>query len=58
MREEINRKRKHAKRNKKKRNETKLGPWGLLQKAKNLNFEGPFRGPKGNENIFFGIHWF
>ena len=36
----------------------KLGPWGLLQKAKNPNFEGPFRGPEGHENIFFGIHGF
>ena len=32
--------------------------WGLLQKAKNSNFEGPFRGPEGHENILFGIHRF
>ena len=35
-----------------------LGPMRLLQKAKNPNFEGPFRGPEGHENIFFGIHGF
>ena len=32
----------------------KLGPWGLLQKAKNPNFDGPFRGPEGHENILLG----
>ena len=31
----------------------KLGPWSLLQKAKNPNFEGPFRGPEGHENFYF-----
>ena len=29
-------------------------PWAYYKIAKNLNFEGPLRGPKGHENIFWG----
>ena len=36
----------------------KLCSLGLLQKAKNPNFEGTFTGPEGNANIFFGIRGF
>ena len=33
-------------------------PGAYYKIAKNPNFEGPFSGPEGHENIFFGIHRF